>query len=90
MSGFSITIGAAVTAATMLVSFITAYYTNIIQTTERISTVQAAFTEEINDVRIDTQANKTNIENIENRLNRIEDKIDVLLVRDGVNPLSIQ
>lgn len=58
---------------------------------------QLAFKDDVADIRVDAKANETSIvalekrdDEIASRLDRIENKIDTLLIRNGVNPQSVK
>lgn len=72
-----IPIGLAISVATIAMSIGGSYFATQLSTAEKIA-----------DIRVATQANTTQVDNFENRLDRFEDKMDALLAKNGVNPAA--
>lgn len=83
-------LAAALTGATMIISVTAAYFTSQISVNKDIADVGKELQMDVSEVEVKTQANTTNIENIEKRLDRFEDKLDALLVNQGINPTTIK
>lgn len=74
----TITVASAFAIGTAIVSALGSYYTSQMATGDKIS-----------EVKIQSAINTTAVTNIEKRLDRFEEKIDALLERQGINPLTV-
>lgn len=86
-----ITIGVAslVSAITIAVGIVGSYYTSQLTVQDKIAQVKLEGTTEIAEVKKDLAVNDTRDTAFEDRLNRFERKLDLLLERNGVNPAII-